>query len=70
MRKPRWRNCSWAESRGLKHHSDAVGNLVIYVPGTKGREKAPAVILQGHVDMVAEKDKSTEFDFLKDPSKS
>ena len=37
------------------------------MPGTKGREKAPAVILQGHVDMVAEKDKSTDFDFLKDP---
>jgi dipeptidase D len=37
------------------------------VPGTKGREKAPAVILQGHVDIVAEKDKSTDFDFLKDP---
>ncbi len=58
---------SWAEAHGLKHRTDAVGNLVIYVPGTKGREKAPAVILQGHVDMVAEKDKSTDFDFLKDP---
>ena len=58
---------SWAEASGLKHRGDAVGNLVVYVPGTKGREKAPAVILQGHVDMVAEKDKSTDFDFLKDP---
>ena len=58
---------TWAESRGLAHRGDAVGNLVIYVPGAKGREKAPTVILQGHVDMVAEKDKSTDFDFLKDP---
>lgn len=58
---------SWAESRGLKHRSDAVGNVIVYVPGTKGREKAPAVILQGHVDIVAEKDKSTDFDFMKDP---
>jgi dipeptidase D len=58
---------SWAEARGLAHRSDAVGNLVIYVPGTTGREQAPTVILQGHVDMVAEKDKSTDFDFLKDP---
>ena len=58
---------SWAEARGLGHRGDAVGNLVIYVPGTNGREKAPTVILQGHVDMVAEKDKSTDFDFLKDP---
>jgi dipeptidase D len=58
---------AWADACGLKHRSDAVGNLVVYVPGTKGREKAPAVILQGHVDIVAEKDKSTDFDFLKDP---
>jgi dipeptidase D len=57
---------TWAESRGLSHRSDAVGNLVIYVPGTQGREQAPAVIIQGHVDIVAEKDKSTDFDFLKD----
>ena len=66
------RNCMATSARGpkahgLKHRRDAVGNLVIYVPGTKGREKAPAVILQGHVDIVAEKDKSTDFDFLEDP---
>lgn len=58
---------SWADAHGFKHRTDAMGNVVIYVPGTKGREKAPPVILQGHVDMVAEKDKSTNFDFLKDP---
>jgi len=58
---------SWAKGRGLVHRGDPVGNLIIYVPGTKGREKAPTVILQGHVDMVTEKDKSTNFDFLKDP---
>jgi dipeptidase D len=58
---------SWAEARGLAHRGDAVGNLCIAVPATPGREKAPAVILQGHVDMVGEKDKSTDFDFLKDP---
>jgi dipeptidase D len=58
---------SWADSRGLAHRTDAVGNLIVYVPGAKGREKAPAVILQAHADMVAEKDKSTDFDFLKDP---
>lgn len=58
---------AWADARGFKHSTDAVGNVVVYVPGTKGREKAPPVILQGHVDIVAEKDKSTNFDFLKDP---
>ncbi|MEN6450511.1 MAG: beta-Ala-His dipeptidase [Thermoguttaceae bacterium] len=58
---------AWADARGFKHRSDSIGNLVISVPGTKGREKAPTVILQAHVDMVAEKDKSTDFDFLNDP---
>jgi dipeptidase D len=58
---------SWAEAHGLVYRSDTVGNLCIAVPATRGREKAPTVILQGHVDMVTEKDKSTSFDFLKDP---
>ncbi len=58
---------SWAEERGYAHRTDSTGNVIVYVPATKGRENAPPVILQGHVDMVAEKDKSTEFDFLRDP---
>jgi dipeptidase D len=56
----------WAEAHKYPFEMDAVGNLVVRVPATKGHEKAKPVILQGHVDMVAEKDKATEFDFLKD----
>jgi dipeptidase D len=57
----------WAESRKFPFEMDAVGNLVVRVPATKGHEKAKPVILQGHVDMVAEMDKGTQHDFLKDP---
>ncbi len=56
-----------AGRHGFKTSRDAVGNLVIDVPATAGREKAPVVILQGHLDMVAEKNKDVVHDFLKDP---
>jgi dipeptidase D len=47
--------------------ADATGNLVVDVPASKGREKAPVVILQGHLDMVGEKNKDVRHDFEKDP---
>ena len=56
-----------AVKHGLEAKKDAIGNLVINVPATPGREKAPVVILQGHLDMVAEKNKDVAHDFLKDP---
>ncbi|MFC2139990.1 aminoacyl-histidine dipeptidase, partial [Bacteroidota bacterium] len=43
------------------------GNIVIKVPATEGLENAPTVVLQGHVDMVCEKNKDKEHDFEKDP---
>ena len=65
MRKPSWRTSAPAESPVWR--IAATRSATSYLrPATKGREKAPAVILQGHVDMVAEKDKSTDFDFLRD----
>jgi dipeptidase D len=56
-----------AAKHGFEAKKDAIGNLVINVPATPGREKAPVVILQGHLDMVAEKNKDVAHDFLKDP---
>lgn len=54
-----------------KHHLDVIQdnalNVIIKKPGTSGYEDAPAVILQGHMDMVCEKNKDTKHDFLKDP---
>lgn len=56
-----------AQKKGLEIKQDKVKNTVIRVPATKGYENAPTVILQGHIDMVAEKDSDVEFDFLKQP---
>ena len=57
----------WADERKFEWVEDKVGNLCVRVPASKGHEKAPMVIIQGHMDIVAEKDSDTEFDFLKDP---
>jgi dipeptidase D len=48
---------------------DKARNIIAYVTATKGYEKAPVVILQGHVDMVCEKNKSTIHDFDNDALK-
>ncbi len=48
---------------------DEALNIIIKKPATKGYENAPTVILQGHMDMVCEKNKGTEHDFTKDPIK-
>lgn len=55
------------QSMGLKYTKDKVGNLVARVPASKGRSKAPIVVLQGHSDMVCEKNRGTEHDFDHDP---
>lgn len=54
---------------GLEVRRDDLGNVVIKVPATKGRENAPIVVIQGHLDMVCEKNKSSNHDFEKDPIK-
>ena len=46
---------AWAADRGLPLRQDDARNLVIDVPATAGRESAPTVILQGHLDMVCER---------------
>ncbi|MFT5232394.1 MAG: dipeptidase D [Candidatus Krumholzibacteriia bacterium] len=59
----------WADERQLGWKEDAVGNLLIQIPASPGREKAPTVLVQGHVDMVCEKNAATKHDFTKDPIK-
>ncbi len=58
-----------AKKKGLEIHEDKVGNIVVKKPAHKGRETAPAVVLQGHLDMVCEKNESVQHDFDKDPIK-
>ena len=58
---------SWAESHKIPVSTDEVGNVVMRKPATPGHENAPVVILQGHQDMVAEKNPDKTHDFLNDP---
>ena len=58
---------SVAKAHGLKAERDATGNVVIRKPATKGREQVAPLILQGHLDMVCEKNSDVKHDFLKDP---
>jgi dipeptidase D len=52
-----------ADHLGLEVMPDRVGNLVIRKPAHAGREAAPMTILQGHLDMVCEKNEGTAHDF-------
>src|SRR5690242_789576 len=46
---------AWGEERGYRIRQDSARNLVFDVPPTAGRESAPTVVLQGHLDMVCER---------------
>lgn len=52
---------------GLETERDAVGNVVIRKPATPGYEGRPIVTLQGHLDMVPQKNSDKQHDFHKDP---
>jgi dipeptidase D len=56
-----------ARDKGLETRRDGVGNLVIVVPAAAGCESSPTVVLQGHTDMVCEKNSDSSHDFSKDP---
>ena len=57
----------FAAEHGIEAKTDKVGNVVMKRPATPGYENAPVVILQGHMDMVAEKNGDSKHDFMKDP---
>ncbi len=56
-----------AKRLGLDATSDGVGNIVVRKPARPGREAAPVTALQGHLDMVCEKNEGTPHDFDNDP---
>ncbi|OGB68341.1 MAG: cytosol nonspecific dipeptidase [Caldithrix sp. RBG_13_44_9] len=60
---------SVAKRNKLSYKLDAIGNTVVKKPGSKGLEKKPGMVFQGHLDMVCEKNKDTQHDFSKDPIK-
>ena len=60
---------SIGHSKNFVVTTDRTGNLLIKRPGSGGGENAPAVLIQGHVDMVTEKNSAKKHDFFKDPIK-
>lgn len=57
----------FARARGLEYYRDDLNNVLIDLPATCGREDTESLLLQGHTDMVCEKNGGVEHDFLKDP---
>ncbi|MFI3315861.1 MAG: aminoacyl-histidine dipeptidase [Rikenellaceae bacterium] len=57
----------FAEKNGIECHVDEVGNVLLRKPATEGMEGRKAIVLQGHLDMVAQKNGDKDFDFLTDP---
>jgi dipeptidase D len=56
-----------AANLGLESLVDEAGNVVVRKPAYAGRESAPVTALQGHLDMVCEKNEGTKFNFDRDP---
>jgi len=57
----------FGKSLGLVTEKDSVGNVLIRKPATAGMENRKGIILQGHLDMVPQKNSGTAHDFEKDP---
>ncbi len=58
---------NYGRSLGLETLTDEIGNVLIRKPASAGLENHPGVILQGHMDMVPQKNSDIAFDFEKDP---
>jgi dipeptidase D len=56
-----------AKKLGLAVKADKLGNVVVKKPASPGKERVRSVALQGHLDMVCEKNKDKAHDFSKDP---
>lgn len=57
---------SFAKAHGLRYRQDESNNVVIFAPGTCGLEDHESIILQGHMDMVCEKDAGCPLDMAVD----
>lgn len=58
---------NYGKSLGLETLQDKIGNVLIRKPASKGMENHPGVILQGHMDMVPQKNGDVVFNFDTDP---
>ncbi len=59
--------CEFAKEHSLEYYKDEYNNVLIKKDGSIGREGEPSLMLQGHIDMVCEKNKDTVHDFSRDP---
>jgi len=57
----------WANKHGISAKKDAIGNIIMSKPATKGYENRKGIVLQGHIDMVPQKNSDKVHDFTKDP---
>lgn len=57
----------WAKDNNFTWKEDKVGNLVVSIPASGSMEDYPAIVIQGHVDMVCEMNKGTKHDWDNDP---
>ncbi len=57
----------FGKEHGLETITDKTGNVILRKPATKGMEKCKGIIMQGHLDMVPQKNSDKKFDFTKDP---
>lgn len=57
---------AFAKEHKLEYYQDAINNVILIKEGTQGYEQAEPIIIQGHMDMVCEKESSCTIDFEKD----
>ena len=57
----------FGKEHGLETITDKTGNVILRKPATKGMENRKGIIMQGHLDMVPQKNSDKKFDFAKDP---
>ena len=57
----------FAKQHNIEYHLDATGNILMRKPATPGYEDHQAIVMQGHIDMVCEKNSDVDHDFENDP---
>lgn len=58
---------NFAKEHNLEYYQDEAGNVIIWKEGTPGYENSDMVMIQGHMDIVAEKTEDSIHDFQNDP---
>ena len=57
----------FAKQHNIECHLDATGNVLMRKPATPGYEDHQTIVMQGHIDMVCEKNSNVDHDFENDP---